>query len=393
MIKVLYNLQLSAIDKKTGEFVLDKDSNFFFCINLIRALNSYGSQKYKHSILVPDKFLRIPKERNVKYISSKNYITKIFSSRFNWNTGEMNKILLQQTPDIIFENNPTLVNNWKVLLLENDLIDRVKVITYNHWIDSNEFPKIDRRCPYSIRQVEGLYLSDFAFCNSRFAMSQWKNTSEAEISFSNNLPYKNNLKIFPPILIENDYKKERMRNNDVVRIIYNHRISSMEYYKSGYLQFLQVLEAITFKKEVEVIFTDASSKLKSRNDIKLKDKKNLKIILKNKMGKKEYIQELIDTDICVATFLAGNGGAWSISLAEGILTNNAVIVPSHSGYKEMIPDNFAWKFTNIFELKEKLKTLVDNRDLRIENNEKAKNFYLKNFNEKILVDKFESFVN
>lgn len=156
MKKILYNLQLSFIDKN-GTFLLNKDSNFSVFYNIAKSMAKYYPDKYQFVVLLPDDqtgaemLEEIP---NVIQIFSDTFTKRVFSSRYHWDADKMGEVIKEFKPDMVWENNPTLVNNWKTLLLEEKMIDKVKVLTYNHWIDTPEMPKIDHRAPYYVRQCE-----------------------------------------------------------------------------------------------------------------------------------------------------------------------------------------------------------------------------------------------
>jgi glycosyltransferase involved in cell wall biosynthesis len=385
MKKILYNLQLSAI--KDGKFLLDKDSNFRVINNTIKAFNKYCEGQYEHYVLIPHNLTGdIATCNDIKYIYCDNYTTKVFSSRYNWHVEEMNKLLLEIQPDIIWENNPTLVNNWKTLLLENKLIDKIKVISYIHWIDSENYPKIDRRTPYLIRQFEGHILSDMVLCNSNEAISQIKEQFK-EMHYRQY----NDAKIFkfPPLINEDEFKNIVSKSDDVIKIIYNHRLSNMSYYDEPFKLFLKILnrmKQIKTGKRINIILTDASGKIKYREDIDFKDSNNIKLILKNNMDRIDYLNELKSCHICIGLFQKEFGGCWSISLAESIMSGCAVVMPNYSGYGEMIPKNCAGIIdNNINRTIDLLEQLTNFKDLRNFNSKEKIKFYKKNYNSKKLI--------
>ena len=88
-MKILYNLQLSAIDKETKEFLIDKDSNFAVWLTTTRALNIEFPGRYEHLVLIPSENFDvvskvIEKKVECTPIASSNYIKSVFSSRYEW---------------------------------------------------------------------------------------------------------------------------------------------------------------------------------------------------------------------------------------------------------------------------------------------------------------------
>ena len=401
MKKILYNLQLSTVNKE-GKMLIQKDSNFWLWKNTTTAFHNYFYKEYEHHVIIPDNFLaeHLPinlfAARDVHYHMSRfTHTNSAYSGRYHWNVNEMKALIRSIKPDIIWENNPTLVNNWKTLLMEEKLIDEIPVITYNHWVDSLNYPKLDRRCPYSIRQAEGFLLADLTLCNSNFIKYQIHEQVKETFKDTFITHYKQKHKIesyihvFPPMIDEFEFHKKPSKQDNIIRIMYNHRLSSLGYYKDSYTMFLQALNALKKEKlnnEVEVIITDVSGKIKNRSDIKFKDSKNIKIVLKGNMDRITYLDEMHKCDICVGLFPHNNGGGWSISLAEGILTKCAIIIPNHSGYFQMTPEDFSGKvYPHLNEVVEKLKILINNDKARIENANEAYNFYMKNYSSKKLI--------
>jgi glycosyltransferase involved in cell wall biosynthesis len=386
MIKIIYHLQLSAIDKETKRFVLHKDSNFSVMQNVIKSLNCYYSGQYAHTILAPGDIDAISQDllntfdNNVNVIYDNDFYSKsVFSSRYDWNSDRYKSLINDFVKDvnIIWENNPSLVMNWKTLLLEENLLDKVKVITYNHWIDTKEYPKINKRCAYAIRQFEGVLYSDLAMANSGESIKQI--SDQAYDYFHDELLY--DVVKIPPFIYEDEKLiYGRLEDDDKIRIIYNHRLSSLPYYKDGFDTFVQTINNISDKvdKKIQVIFTDASNKLSSKNEIDIKEKDNLEVILLKDLSKQRYYDILRIGDICVACF-SKNGGCWSISLMEGILTGNAVLLPNHSGYREMVPMKFVGLCNNDNDYTTKLLDLINNKELRNENSKIAIRYYLKKY--------------
>ena len=345
-MRILYHLQLSAVDRKTKKFLMDKDSNFNFFISMVKAMNEEAAmlkEEYKWCCLVPEEsdmeYDELEFIDNVAY-SKVKYCKDVFNSRYFWDVEEMKQEILIRKPDIIWENNPTLVNNWKTLLLEMGLIDKIKVANYNHWIDSNQYPKIDRRCAYQYRQVEAIMLSDLTLCNSDFAKEQLERSACYLLSESANDKCFDCIQPIPPMVDEVAIKEQQCeKNKKAIQIIYPHRLSSMNYYKDAFNKFIGILNHLkkVIKKDVVVVLTDASGKIKSRKEIPFEDNKYIKLVLKKNLNREKYYKELNKSHICVATFKEGNGGNWSMGLAEAIVAECAVVSVRHSGYKEMIP--------------------------------------------------------
>jgi hypothetical protein len=341
MKKILWNLQLSSVSKSTGRLQVLSDSNWSFNLNCIKALPDY-----EHHVIIPclsdiESYTAVIAELDKRQIYfhelKKRNRFGVFTSRYEWNNDKIEDILMSVRPDLIWENNPSLVMNWKTLLLELSMIDKVPVITYNHWIDNNMFPKIDARCTYQFRQHEGYYASDLVGVNSYYAQNViydgFKFTPWNDNHVSIYLDLSNKFFVLPPIiddkLIEQLKPKEALFGKKT--IVFNHRLSSLPYYRKNWEACLAVWDHAIEKHDFQVIVTDNSGKGLSEKD------NRSYIVHKPNMPYDEYIRTLWKSDIHMTLFDFGNGGTWSMSLAEAILTNNICIAYRHSGYEEMIP--------------------------------------------------------
>jgi len=402
MKKILYMLQLSFIDKD-GNFLINNDSNFSVFYNIVKSFDKYYKSDYMFYVLLPKNVVTEFKNlSNITPIYNADiYTKKVFSSRYNWPAETLAKYVDHIKPDIIWENNPTLINNWKTLLLELGMINSVKIVGYNHWIDSEKFPKIDRRVPYSIRQAEGVLLSDLFLCNSNEARNQ---IIEAicEIYKPDFIEkYNADINTLPPYIddefIDVMYNVNigRKPGNNTIRIAYNHRLSSLPYYKEPYERFIKALNYISEKVQdtkIIVYFTDVSGKIKERSEIEFQDTENITISLVKGLSKESYLQLLVFCDICVGAFLEKYGGAWSISLADGILTKCATIVPNHTGYKEMVDAYYPLLINDDQNLGEVLLDIINNPDIRLQSIDLAYNFYKAKYSMKALAEKLHKYL-
>jgi len=399
---ILYDLQLSSVDKE-GNFVLEKDSNVNFATKLIKYIKEYFPDKYTFSMIVPYRNNDLELFKYAESIIVPEYYTnKVFSSRYNWNVDDINEKLKDTLHkcDIIWTNNPTLVNNWKTLLNELKL-DKVKIISYNHWIDSDLYPKISHKIPYFIRQCEGSLLADLQLCNSKEGVKQITNVTKKffKLNELKKIGIELCIDFLPPIIdileIISYYQDKNVEKE--IKILYNHRLSSLGYYNDALNRFLHVLSRLyqnSSIKNISVVFTDPSNKINVNNiDIFLKnciDAAPYHYSVKN-LDRKEYLKELWDSDICVSTFY-DNGGCWSMSLAEAMIANNAIVIFDCNAYKEMVPKDFKYKVKNEEEFFIKLMEIIVNVDKRNYNNLVSKKYYVNNYYPKIIIDKFDYLV-
>lgn len=396
MTNIFYNLQLSFIDRN-GVFLLNKDSNFSVFYNIAKSMAKYYP-KYKFFVPIPlnntgEEILK--GMQNVVHFKSDCFTKRVFSSRYHWNSDTMAELVHRAKPELIWENNPTLVNNWKTLLIEEKLIDTVKILTYNHWIDSPWFSKIDARAPYYVRQCEGAYYADKILCNSEDAVDQILECVNSILPWAVDRIEANIDTLAPYIDDETITTMEGTKETGVVNIIYNHRLSSLPYYDKPYKLFLDSIICLNEKTsnfnppfKMNIHFTDASGKLSSRNDIPIADTENMKIKLHENLDKITYWKLLKKMDVCVGSFFDNYGGAWSISLAEGILAGCNTIVPNHSGYKEMVPENYSFLLKTQAAPEDLASMILMASVLPLETS--ARDFYLKNYSMKVLSTKLDN---
>jgi hypothetical protein len=134
-VKLLWIPQLSSL--KDGKFYVTSDSNWNFFANIAKGL----AKHMDITIVLPyseiivdfcdvDRFIY---EKGINVVHT-NFTKSVFGSRFNFNYDENRRIVDYVKPDYIWENNPTHVRAWKVIIDELNL--KSKLITYLHFIDT-----------------------------------------------------------------------------------------------------------------------------------------------------------------------------------------------------------------------------------------------------------------
>ena len=405
MIKILYNLQLSAIDKTTKEFLIFKDSNFSVFYNIANSFNKFFKDEFEFICLIPAETSASILSRdynlpNVVYVPIAMNCKDLYSLRFNWDAKRMTDLVLEYKPDIIWENQPSLVNNWRAILTWHKLVNEIKIITYNHWIDVDRYSKVERESLYGIRQSEAAMLSDLYLCNSLEARNQIWEMIEENLSIKRYTPIVNVYSLAPFIDDEHTYeilRSARINETNKIKIVYNHRLSEFPYYKDGFNLFMKVIEELKKDNDlngfsIRIIFTDASEKLQSREELPVKDSPNIRLELRKGMNKAAYYNFLVSCDIGVGTFTP-NGGCWSISLAETILMKIATIVPNHSGYKEMVPSNYPLLvIPTVEDVTGNLKKLILNQSFRENCIIEAYNYYVEHYSSEKLTKYLRSLI-
>ena len=376
--KVLWNPQIS--NKKTAA-----DSNVIFFRALAEntpEIHYYFHSRFSHSMGLD----------NVTVISRKNSVHQEnpWEQRVNWNHQAMHELFKRTEPDVIFENNPTLVHNW-YMLFDTFGIMPVPIISYNNWIDSKQYPKTPS-CNSSIalRQVEGARLSDIALVNSFEAASQLrKSASDYNVDL-------NNVDILTPA-VEKPRNYHNLHKNDVnyFRILYNHRVGTPSFYVDAYRNFCDAINLIhdTYPEDmrnVVITFTDPNNKIPDPSSIPIFN--TYREILR--CDRKQYESLLFQSHLCVAAFNRYNGGTWSMSIADAILARCPVITSSGSGYAEMFPNDYKFKVdpANVNKLADMIHDLIKNAPDRALANDTAYQYYIKNFSTSKIVEKYKGYI-
>jgi len=370
-MKILYELQLSSVNKKSGKIMMDSDSNFAFALNLLKELKNYATI----FILIPlssqiednNEAVGILKKYNLKPYELK-FIPHPAESRFFVSIEDYKEALNHISPDIIFCNDPTHVANWKQLCEDN-----IKIVTYNHWICFLEYPK--NKVPYFFRQVEGEYLADLVFCNSSTQLLALM----YQTRFIPNINYSKFKILYPPV--DEETVKRFQNNNKFERnlILFNHRLSSQIEYAENFQNFMKIIYKIKKSHpDLEVWFTNPTGYIFERSEPWMRFKT---------LNREEYVSLLSCKPLTCAFFEKER--MWSMSLSEANAFGGVSVVPYHSCFVEMYPNNYNFFFrnNNLDEAAEKIITLLKDVELRIREGEKLQRFVLANFSNKIIAKK------
>jgi len=347
--------------------MLDSDSNFTLALNLLKELKNYA----KITVLVPfqsqiddgGKALEILKKYNLNLYEMK-YIPHPAESRFFVSIEDYKRALADIAPDIIFCNDPAHVANWKQLCK-----DDTKIVTYNNWICFLEYPK--NKVPYFFRQVEGEYLADLVFYNS-FAMLKVLMRQTQYIPLMDYSKFKI---LYPPVDEElvSQYQRKYFEKD---LILFNHRLSTQVEYAENYKNFMAIVENI---KEayppLKVFFTNPSGYV---------IKKLHPWMECRTLPREEYVSALATRPLTCAFF--EHERMWSLSLVEANAFGSVSVIPQHSCFLEMYPEDYKYFYKpgNLAEARDKLIFLLKRPDIRLEEGEKLKEFVLSHFSNKVV---------
>jgi len=350
MKKMLWLLQLSSV--REGEFYPLSDSNYNFAKNIIVGLNKIESG-LDITLVLPKNISDTEKPELNKFLNDYNIgvyyadkTTSVFGSRYDFNYDDMFKLVRVLKPDYIFEHNPVHVRCWRTILKEL-VNDTIQLFTYFHWIDSPLFPKVDVNISYWYRQIDGILSADKVFFNSYYAISQIFDSMDDTLKFQKLEYYlKNKCYKIPPSWDADilKYSKEKENNNG---IIFNHRLSSLDYYMDNFKMLIEFLSK--FEEEFDYIpdvyFTNPSRKLMPKIDNLSSD--SLGKLHALELNEVEYYKFLGGNKVGIAPnlFLTSKG-MWSIATMEAGVLGNAVIMPKMYGYAEMAIHYYAGFFDN-----------------------------------------------
>lgn len=373
-MNILWIPQISC-QSSTGEVLLEKDSNMTFLKKLLNTElftknNVFIAFEFRGKEVESFKEEIEEKYDNVKVLSNnKGRFRGAFYERFNFDFDFYNVIENFYNIDVVFTNEPT-----KALPL-SFIFDKSVIVSYIHWLAYNNMPYLVHN------QISGLKASDLIFVNSRYV----KNFIFEKGDLNEDLQ---KIHVFYPPCNEFEKLEDKMSNN----IIYNHRLSSDEYYMSAFRSLLKVCNIL--EKEIgvdnmpKIYFTNPSGK----------DVSNL-------IDEKPYFElKEFDTEEEYKSFLKCNigfhlntffdsKGMWSSSTTDCIENCVVPLLPSKYGYREILNESYEGYCCNekdmAFMLKKYLKLEKEDRKELIEDIQK----YASHLDAKEIGAKINSLIN
>lgn len=351
-MKILWIPQVSS-KSSTGQILFDKDSNMAFLKNLLGS--EFGKQNAITLVLEFGNFTfneAIPlnalvEARLVKdiKINHNHKFTNAITERLHFDVEFYQNLNLREY-DIIFVNEPTKATNIRILL---GGAKTPKIVSYNHWMAMDNMKQLE------LRQIEGMLNSDLCLLNSTYAIGRIANFCEVK-----------NVRIPDMAKLQPSFPHTEMfhMKQGVVRgIVYNHRLSSDEYYMQAYRRLLWILTQIETRIGTEnmplVYFTNPSGK-----DFNiLADKPYFRMV---ELDTQEAYYEFLKSDkvqLHMNTFFSSKG-MWSMSTVEAGVCGNACLLPNSFGYSEIFQEDYQGycRFTETMVLK-LYKLLSENIDI------------------------------
>jgi len=207
-------------------------------------------------------------------------------------------------------------------------------------------PKISEDKTYIFRQAEGAYKSDLAMVNSNFGIEFF--LLGLKDYFTDEVINNISDKIIPiPPLINMDLARREEKFSKPT-FLFNHRLSSLGYYKDNFDMFVKACNQLEF--DFDVILTNPSGYIIS--DLP----KYMKIL--NFESYNEYLDMVSRCWACVGVFL-NSYGTWSMSMTDAIVSNTLVILPNLYGYPEMVPQDYKLIFSSHDELVNLMKLVIN----------------------------------
>ena len=352
MKTMMYMLQLSSV--RDGEYYPLSDSNYNFAKNLLTGIRKkIPSQELKIIACFPKKINAKDENEVIKFLFDLEIhyfdlpiTTSVFGTRYDFNYDYAFKNVFEYEPDFIFENNPVHVRAWKTVLNDLKIFHSqeykkdTKLITYFHWIDSPLFPKVDKDISYWLRQIEGVITADYVLFNSNYAKEQIIESFKETIfsSYYDVEELSEKFHKIPPSFDKKilKYKGNLLKTND---IIFNHRLSSLLYYKKNFENLKDMLQLFLDNIDYcpKVYFTNPSRKQVPdfpfpAEFLELNEQEYYKLLGSNKVG-------------IAPNFFFDSYGMWSIATMEAGVLGNAVIMPKKYGYAEMAPSDYEGFYT------------------------------------------------
>jgi len=357
-MKILWLPQFSSV--KEGKYYIASDSNYSFAKNLIPSLLKVFPELEIFFLLPWDvaksdylEFYKFAQTYEIK-ISKIKMTTSVFGTRYSFDYEYMKELIEKIKPDYIWENNPVHARALKTILWE--LKYDTKILVYYHWIDSPDYPKVAPEISYWYRQIEGAVSADLIFLNSHYALAQICTSIHKtlrDVTIVKSLVKK--MYKVPPIFDSKLFEFKKSKSLECKGIIFNHRLSSLSYYKDNFNILADFMEKFIKKNGwgPKVYFTNPSRKEEPKVNF---EAEFLDLSLP------DYYKFLGSDKVTIApNFFLHSQGMWSISTVEAGLLGNAVILPYKYGYMECAPKDYSGFFKTkeeAYQLFEKV--LLDN---------------------------------
>ena len=335
-MRVLAYLNISNIDD------IESDSGYIFNYLLASSFEKMGIDYF---MIIPQnlkgKKLRFDLERCFFVDMG---VTK-YEARYRFDWSNIERIICEMKPDIVFNNQVELTSSFRALLIKNDC--DAKLFTYCHYpaihIDNGKDVIIDKSLDLNglgenivCNILCSINISDVFMIQSNFAKNLLlKYSKKININLNKDI-----VVLHPPyddqIRVDNIEKKERKK------ILYNHRLYD-SYGTDKFIEFVKTNHDMKF-----VVTDPMANRGKEREKYNNSPKQNRNILeeMKNVSvfdggDHKKYI-DIID-DCCCAIAPYRESCVWSMSVIDCYCRGVPVVAPCIAAFEEFVPKQLLYR--------------------------------------------------
>ena len=279
--------------------------------------------------------------------------------------------------DVVMLNEPT-----KALAIKSVFKD-AKIVSYNSWLAFYNMPNL------IYRQCEGMLESDYVLFNSHYAINETLSYYDYMLGAETLKHLKETkFKKFQPATPLELFKKNSACEKN---FIYNHRLSTDEYYMNAFNDLLTVCNILEQKipiNEMPIIyFTNPSGK-----DLKQFEVKPYFRFLKYLDSKENYYNFLKSNKIIghLNTFFKSKG-MWAMSTVDAGICGNFCLLPERYGYAEIFDKDYIGYCDDVKEMANKMYSII--KDDFLHDLFSAGLEYLTNHNSKQIGNKLHALLN
>lgn len=325
--------------------------------------------------------------------------TTRYSSRFHFAWHCVESLIVNENPDIIFNNQVEITSAIRAILtsLGNK---KTKIVTYCHypaiWSVEGEIPALDGSLNHNnlgipiVFDILGALLTSDAFViQSNFA----RNLINKTANYYKVQNYKEIQVIPPPAdpMVGSTNEKNLMAEKR--NVLYNHRL----YQTYGTEEFLSFIEdcqqELSFNLHVSDPMPRRSAMRANLNSTpafyreRIKNLKNAQLIDGN-VEREQYKKNILNSKLAIAAFR--KACVWSMAAIDCMSLGCPVLAPNYAAYPEFIPEELL--FEDFSQAKYIMQLLLNNNDFWLECSKKSQNQALK-LSSSIIAEKFYQLFN
>lgn len=335
--RILHVLSPVRFDK--GRFEHTKDSNYKCTERIISWLPDCH-----HYVLVPTRH-NIPDNRQNVTLLKYPYPTNAVSNRSQFDTKAFLQVMDMRHMDIdfLFVNQPELMYNILVALMDKRYGEILKRVAFFHWVDcaaSRGSPAI----PHGyMRQLEAINLSDKVYFHSEVSMAALKSNFNRVKAVELNESYISDKTSYMPTSHAPFEGEQEIQLPNKKIIVFNHRWSQ----STGMNRFLEYTEPLLKDSQYLLWVTD-------------KDAEVPKGYHTSDLNYKEYAY-LLKNSYCSVCFV-DSYATWNLSVQDGVSLRKPVLVYEHPVMKAVLGKDYPLFFKTPQEFMFQLENLREHVD-------------------------------